>query len=151
MATVVRLDLDHYVCAVVGAGGDAALAVRRLANEVAADIGAVGHVTEEAFVRLVGLEATGSLTTAQARTVLKQLLASGGDPDQVAARLGFEAMAADDLAAVVEQVIAAHPAEWDRYVAGEDKLAGFFIGHVKAATEGKADLKAAAALLRTRR
>ena len=89
------------------------------------------------------MEATGSLTTAQARTVLKELLASGGDPEPVAARLGFEAMAADDLAAVVDQVIAGHPAEWDRYVAGEDKLAGFFIGHVKAATEGKADLKAA--------
>jgi aspartyl-tRNA(Asn)/glutamyl-tRNA(Gln) amidotransferase subunit B len=151
VATVVRLDLDHYVRAVVATGGDAALAVRRLANEVAADIGAVGHVTEGAFVRLVGLEATGSLTTAQARTVLKELLASGGDPDKVAARLGFEAMAADDLAAVVDQVIAAHPAEWDRYVAGEDKLAGFFVAQIKAATEGKADLKAASALLRARR
>jgi aspartyl-tRNA(Asn)/glutamyl-tRNA(Gln) amidotransferase subunit B len=151
VATVVRLDLDHYVGAVVAAGEDAALAVRRLANEVAADIGAVGHVTEGAFVRLVGLEATGSLTTTQARKVLKELLASGGDPDKVAARLGFEAMAADDLAAVVEQVIAAHPAEWDRYVAGEDKLAGFFVAHIKAATEGKADLKSASALLRARR
>ena len=48
-------------------------------------------------------------------------------------------------------MIAEHPAEWDRFVAGEDKLTGFFVGHVKAATEGKADLKAASALLRTRR
>jgi aspartyl-tRNA(Asn)/glutamyl-tRNA(Gln) amidotransferase subunit B len=151
VGTVVRLDLDRYVHAVVAADGDAALAVRRLANEVAADIGAVDHLTEDAFAGVVGLEASGSLTTAQARTVLRELLASGGDPDQVAARLGFEAMAADDLAAVVDQVIAAHPAEWERYVAGEDKLTGFFIGHIKAATEGKADLKVASSLLRTRR
>jgi aspartyl-tRNA(Asn)/glutamyl-tRNA(Gln) amidotransferase subunit B len=151
VATVVRLDLDRYVRAVVAAGADAALAVRRLSNEVAADIGAVDHLSEGAFARLVGLESTGSLTTAQARTVLKELLATGGEPDRVAVRLGFEAMAADDLAAVVDQVIAAHPAEWDRYVAGEDKLAGFFIGHIKTATQGKADLKAATSLLRTRR
>jgi aspartyl-tRNA(Asn)/glutamyl-tRNA(Gln) amidotransferase subunit B len=149
--TVVRLDLDRYVDAVAAAGGDAELAVRRLANEVAADIGAVDHLTESAFVRLLAREAGGSLTTAQARTVLKELLESGGDPDEVATRFGFEAMDAEDLAAVVDGVIADHPAEWTRFEAGEDKLMGYFIGHIKTATEGKADLKAASALLRTRR
>jgi aspartyl-tRNA(Asn)/glutamyl-tRNA(Gln) amidotransferase subunit B len=148
--TVVRLDLDRYVRAVAAAGGDAELAVRRLANEVAAEIDSVDHLTESAFVRLLAREAGGSLTTAQARTVLKELLASGGDPDEVAARLRFEAMDAEDLAAVVDQVIAEHPAEWARFTAGEDKLVGYFIGHIKTATEGKADLKAASALLRAR-
>ena len=38
--------------------------------------------------------------------------------------LGFEAMAGDALAAAVDEVIAAHPGEWDRFAAGEDKLAG---------------------------
>jgi aspartyl-tRNA(Asn)/glutamyl-tRNA(Gln) amidotransferase subunit B len=151
VTTVVRLDLDRYVYAVAAAGGDGALAVRRLANEVAAEVGSVDRLTEDGFARLVAMEAGGSLTPAQARTVLKELLASGGDPAAIATRLGFEAMAADDLAVVVERVIGEHPAEWDRFAAGEDKLAGFFIGHVKAATEGKADLKAASALLRARR
>jgi aspartyl-tRNA(Asn)/glutamyl-tRNA(Gln) amidotransferase subunit B len=151
VATVVRLDLDRYVQAVVASDGDAALAVRRLANEVAADIDATDHLSEEAFARLVAQEASGSLTPAQARTVLKELLASGGDPEAIAARLGFEAMAADDLVAVIDRVIGEHPAEWERFAAGEDKLTGFFVGHIKAATEGKADLKAASALLRARR
>ncbi len=151
VVTVVRLDLDHYAEAVAGAGGDAALAVRRLANEVAADIESIGRLTVPAFVRLVAMETEGSLTTAQARTVLKDLLAAGGDPDAVAARLGFEAMGADDLAAVVDRVIGEHPAEWERYRAGEDKLTGFLIGHIKSATDGNADLKAASALLRARR
>jgi Asp-tRNA(Asn)/Glu-tRNA(Gln) amidotransferase B subunit len=97
------------------------------------------------------MEASGSLTPAQARTVLKELLASGGDPEAIAARLGFEAMGADDLAAVIDRVIGEHPAEWERFAAGEDKLAGFFVGHIKAETGGKADLKAASALLRARR
>ncbi|HEY3809893.1 MAG TPA: Asp-tRNA(Asn)/Glu-tRNA(Gln) amidotransferase subunit GatB [Acidimicrobiales bacterium] len=149
--TVVRLDLDHYIDTVAAAGGDAALAVRRLANEVAADIESIERLTVPAFVRLVAMETDGSLTTAQARTVLKELLASGGDPDAVAARLGFEAMGADDLAAVVDRVISEHPPEWERYRAGEDKLTGFFVGHIKTATDGNADLKAASALLRARR
>jgi aspartyl-tRNA(Asn)/glutamyl-tRNA(Gln) amidotransferase subunit B len=151
VVTVVRLDLDPYVGAVVAGGGDAALAVRRLANEVAAEIDSIPRLTVPAFVDLVAMESGGSLTTAQARSVLKELLDSGGEPAEVAARLGYEAMPAGDLSAVVDQVVADHPSEWGRYAAGEDKLSGFFIGHIKAATSGKADLKAAAALLRSRR
>ncbi len=151
VVTVVRLGLDPYIEGVVAAHGDAGLAVRRLANEVAAEIDSVSHLTVPAFAELVALEAGGSLTTAQARVVLKELLDSGGDPAAVAARLGFEAMGNDDLAAVVDKVISQHPLEWDRYQQGEDKLSGFFVGQIKTASSGKADLKAAAALLRARR
>ncbi len=153
VVTVVRLGLDAYVDAVIASGADGegvAIAVRRLANEVAAEIDSVDRLTEPAFSRLIAMEREGSLTTAQARTVLKELLDTGGQPDAVAARLGFEAMKAGDLEAVVDQLISAHPDEWTRYVAGEAKLSGFFIGHIKTATDGKADLKAAAALLRSR-
>jgi aspartyl-tRNA(Asn)/glutamyl-tRNA(Gln) amidotransferase subunit B len=151
VVTVVRLDLDRYVSAVTAAGGDAALAVRRLANEVAAEIQSIDGLSVDAFVTLVAMENDGSLTTAQARTVLKELLASGGDPKAVATRLGFEAMAVDDLTALVDKVVSEHPAEWERYAAGEDKVAGFFVSQVKSASDGKADLKAVAALLRARR
>jgi aspartyl-tRNA(Asn)/glutamyl-tRNA(Gln) amidotransferase subunit B len=151
VVTVVRLGLDPYVESVVAAGGDAGLAVRRLANEVAAEIDSIGRLTVPAFTELVAMEAGGSLTTAQARAVLKELLDEGGDPAAVVARLGYEAMAADDLVAIVEKVIAEHPPEWDRYQRGEDKLTGFFVGQIKAASSGKADLGAATALLRARR
>jgi aspartyl-tRNA(Asn)/glutamyl-tRNA(Gln) amidotransferase subunit B len=153
VVTVVRLGLDVYVPAGVAAGGEALgeLAVKRLANEVAADIDSIGRLAPEAFARLVSMEGGGELTTAQARTVLKELLARGGDPQKVAAELGFEAMGADALAGAVDEVIAANQAEWERFSAGEDKLTGFFIGKIKAATGGQADLKAASALLRQRR
>jgi len=52
---------------------------------------------------------------------------------------------------VVDEVIAANPVEWQRFVGGEDKLQGLFIGKIKAATQGKADLRAVAALLQDRR
>jgi aspartyl-tRNA(Asn)/glutamyl-tRNA(Gln) amidotransferase subunit B len=51
----------------------------------------------------------------------------------------------------VDAAIAANPGEWGRFVGGEDKLTGFFIGKIKAATGGNADLKEASALLRERR
>jgi aspartyl-tRNA(Asn)/glutamyl-tRNA(Gln) amidotransferase subunit B len=151
VVTVVRLGLDALVDAAVAAGVDANLAVRRLANEVAADLDGLGRLDPGAFVRLVAMEAGGELTSAQARTVLKELLAAGGKPDEVAGRLGFESLGAADLAAAVDEVIADEPDAWARYLAGEDKLAGLFIGRIKAATGGKADLAVAARLLRERR
>ncbi len=154
VVTVVRLGLDDLVEAVVGAGGPdsaPAVAVRRVANEVAADLEGAARLNRAGFARLVQMEAGGELTAAQARTVLKTMLESGGDPDRVAEELGFEAMDQSALEKVVDDVIAAHPEEWERFRGGEDKLTGFFVGHVKSATDGKADLKAASALLRSRR
>ncbi len=151
VATVVRLGLDRYVEAAVAAGADAALAVRRLANEVAAEAGSVDNLTPDAWVALLRMEAGGELTTAQARTVLKDLLAAGGDPAAIAAAHGFEVLGGEALAGALDQVIAAEPEAWARYLAGEDKLQGLIIGRLKAATAGKADLAAAAGLLASRR
>jgi aspartyl-tRNA(Asn)/glutamyl-tRNA(Gln) amidotransferase subunit B len=153
VATVVRLELDGFISATVAAKADAGLALRRLANEVAGELadGGSHDIDPAAFVHLVQMEQAGELTSAQARTVLKLLVAEGGDPGAIAAGLGFEAMAAGALAEVVDQVIAANQREWERYAGGDDKLTGFFIGKIKAATGGNADLRAATDLLRQRR
>jgi aspartyl-tRNA(Asn)/glutamyl-tRNA(Gln) amidotransferase subunit B len=151
VVTVVRLDLDRFAMAAADRGADVALALKRLANEVAADLDRSRALDPDAFSRLVLLEGRGQLTTSQARAVLKRLIEDGGDPAAIAKELGFEAMGADDVAHVLDEVIAANPAEWARFAAGEDKLQGLFIGEVKAASAGKADLKAVAALLRQRR
>ncbi|HTV11803.1 MAG TPA: Asp-tRNA(Asn)/Glu-tRNA(Gln) amidotransferase subunit GatB [Acidimicrobiales bacterium] len=156
VATVVRLGLDSLVSAAVAAGSDASLALRRLANEVAGEIGdkagaAGGEIDPKAFVKLIRMEQSGELTSAQARTVLKALVPAGGDPAQIAEALGFRAMDAPALARAVDQVIADNQREWQRYASGDDKVAGFLIGKVKAATGGNADLRAATELLRHRR
>jgi aspartyl-tRNA(Asn)/glutamyl-tRNA(Gln) amidotransferase subunit B len=154
VVTVVRLDLDRYVDAVVASGGAKerpAVAVRRLANEVAAEISSIDRLDPQGFAELVTMEADGALTPAQSRTVLKEMLESGGKPAEIAGRLGFEAMGAGILEETVDRVIADNPVEWERYSAGEDKLTGFFIGKIKQATGGNADLKEASALLRNKR
>jgi aspartyl-tRNA(Asn)/glutamyl-tRNA(Gln) amidotransferase subunit B len=153
VATVVRLELDGFMTAAVSAKADASLALRRLANEVAGELADGGRrdLDPDGFVRLLLMEQHGELTSAQARTVLRKLVADGGEPGAIAAAMGFQAMAADALDEVVDEVIAANPREWERYGGGDDKLAGFFIGKIKAATGGNADLRAATVLLRQRR
>ena len=154
VVTVVRLDLDRYVEAVGRAGGPdgaGAVAVRRLANEVASQLESLRNLSEESFASLVAMEAGGALTPSQSRTVLKELLDAGGDPEAVASRLGFESIGSDALTAIVDRVIAEHPEEWGRFAAGEDKLMGFFAGHIRTLSDGNADMKEASALLRSRR
>ena len=55
------------------------------------------------------------------------------------------------MAAAVDAAIDADPAAWARYRAGEDKVAGMFVGAVMKTTGGKADGKTVTALLQARR
>lgn len=151
VATVVTQDLDGLVLGAVAAGADGRLAVQRAANELAGlDPEARGRVTPEGFADLLRLEAGGSLTATQAKTVLAEMAASGGDPSAIASARGFEALGGDALAGVVDGLIAAHPAEFERLRGGDAKVTGFFVGQAMKATGGKADGKAVTALLRAR-
>jgi hypothetical protein len=46
------------------------------------------------------------------------------DPAAVAKAMGFEAMETGALDSVVDEIIAAHPDEWQRYREGDDKARG---------------------------
>ncbi len=148
---VLDLDLDRYVHGAAEAGLDAATALARTANEVAAAEEGAERLTVEAFVGTLRLEASGQLSATQAKTVLADLLAEGGAPEDVVARRGFTQLASDALGGVVDEVIAANGDEWARYRDGDDKLAQFFIGQVMARTRGQANGKAVVEILRSRR
>ena len=147
ITTVVEQELDRLVTAAVEGGVGPALALARTANEAAADAEAARGVDTRAYRSLLLMEQEGTITATQAKAVLAELLEQGGDPADIARRKGFEAMAADQLAGTVADVVAANPAEWDRFRSGEDKLAQFFIGKVMKETSGKADGKAVVAEL----
>jgi aspartyl-tRNA(Asn)/glutamyl-tRNA(Gln) amidotransferase subunit B len=151
LAVVIDLDLDVYVLAALDAGLDGALAIARAANEIAGDIEHRGNLTHDAFVTALRMETSGSLSATQAKTVLGELLAHGGDPASIAAAKGFEQLSSDSLGATVATLIDEHPDEWARYREGDEKLAQFFIGQVMKLTKGQANGKAVIAELQSRR
>ncbi len=147
VAAVARA-LDDLVLGAAAAGGNAGrTALNRAVNDLPID----AVVDANAFAALVGLEVGGALTATQAKKVLEHLVAEGGDPAAIAASLGYEALGADALAAALDELIAQRPHDWAAYVAGNDKVAGMFTGQIMKATQGKADGKALAGLLRERR
>ena len=149
--TVVDQGLDGLVLAAIAAGADPRRSVNRAANELAAaGAPAVSSLDVASFAALLRMEADGKLTATQAKTVLSEMLANGGDPGAIAAALGFEAMDGDAVTSLVDDLIAAHPAEFERLKGGDAKVTGFFVGQAMKSSGGKADGRAITALLRVR-
>jgi aspartyl-tRNA(Asn)/glutamyl-tRNA(Gln) amidotransferase subunit B len=151
IATVVEHGLDDLMTEAVGAGIGAALALARTANEASAEPERARAVDPVRFAALLRMEQDGTLSATQAKDVLGDLLDTGGDPSELARRRGYEALDEDFLVAVMDELIAAHPDEWQRYAGGDDKLAGFFTGLAMKATDKKANGKSVAVELRRRR
>ena len=151
VGVVVERGQDGYVLAVADAGGDAARALVHV-KEAYADQGAEPAVPAADLAALTTLETSGALTATQAKQVLAELVAGGGgDAAAIAAAKGFEAMDTGALETLVEDAIAANPAAWEKYRAGEDKAVGALVGAVMKASRGQADGAAVTAFLRARR
>ncbi|MCP3939225.1 MAG: Asp-tRNA(Asn)/Glu-tRNA(Gln) amidotransferase subunit GatB [Actinomycetia bacterium] len=147
-ALIVGRDLDELFIAAVEAGADAGRAATHAVNNLSEG---AGRLSAKAFAALVVMETGGDLTATQAKVVLGDLVSAGGDPVAIAASHGFEAMAGDELEKLVDEAIAADSEAWEKFLAGEDRVQGAFVGYVMKATKGQADGKAVSALLRKKR
>ncbi|MYA84979.1 MAG: Asp-tRNA(Asn)/Glu-tRNA(Gln) amidotransferase subunit GatB [Acidimicrobiaceae bacterium] len=151
-ALLVERGQDGLVRAAMAEGADPELTATRVTNDLAIDDWS--SVTPEGLAALVAMEASEQITATQSKQVLAEMAERGGAPEEIARRRGFRAMAGDDLAAVVDGVIADNPDAWSRYRAGDDaerkKLSGFLTGQVMRATKGQADGAAVNRLLQER-
>ena len=150
---IVGRGLAPVVLGAVEAGADAKRtmthAVQNLALDGAELIG-IDHLAS-----LVQMESSGQLTPTQAKTVLgimcERAAAGTADPAAIASELGFEAMDTAELETLVDQAITDNPEAWEKFCAGEAKVAGVFVGAVMKATRGQADGQAVTRLLAQRR
>ena len=91
------------------------------------------------------MEALGSEA---ARRRLPELLERGGSAKAIVAARGL-GMISDPAAigAIVDGLLAAHPAEVEAFRGGKNKLQGFFVGQLMKQTGGRADPKLANQIL----
>ncbi len=118
-------------------------------NEVAA---ATKEQSELAFdgpalAELVSLVADETISTRAAKSVLAELVEKGGSATAIVEAQGLDRMGDDALAKTIDEVLAQHPVEVERYRAGEKKLLGFLLGQVMRAAGGRADAKSTRQLL----
>lgn len=148
---VVERGQDDYVLAVTESGADPARALVHV-KEAYAEQGARPSVPVLDLARMITMEVSGTLTSTQAKIVLAELVANGGgDAEAIATAKGFEALDTSALEAIVDDAIAAQPAAWAKYCAGEEKAMGALVGAIMKASKGKADGRIVTALLQSRR
>jgi aspartyl-tRNA(Asn)/glutamyl-tRNA(Gln) amidotransferase subunit B len=152
VVVVVQRGQDDQALAAIAAGGDPG----RVLVHIQQNLGVAGgaDLDPARLAALVTLETSGTLTATQAKQVLAEMLVSDQSPEAIAASRGYEAMDAQSLGAVVDDVIASHASEWEQIRSADpkltDKLIKFFVGRVMGATKGQADAKAVKVLLAER-
>ena len=137
--------------------GHAKLCANWVTGEWLAALNAAGltpELTPVSAERLSGLLKCildGSLSSKMGKQVFDELWQGRESAEQVSERLGLKQVSdSGELARLVDEVIAASPAQVAQFRAGNEKLLQFFIGQVMKATRGQADPAQLNEQLRTR-
>ena len=146
---------DFYEATAAASGGDAKAASNWVMTDVLGWINARGQdlatfrVPPAEIGALIGMVADGRLSSTMARTVFAELAEQGGSAAAIADARGLVQVRDDgQLRAWAEEVVAASPAEAERWRAGDEKLMGHFMGQVMKRSRGKADPRRTTELLR---
>ena len=96
--------------------------------------------TPERLTDLLKLIDDGTISGKMAKKVFEEMVASGKPPAEIVKARGLTQITDESaLRAMVEEVIAANPAQVADYKGGKDKLMSFFVGQVMKASKGQAN------------
>jgi len=100
---------------------------------------------------LLGLVRDGVVSHTAAKQIFARMVATGDQPAQIAEREGLVKVDDDSqLSTWLDEVIAEHPSEAERFRSGEKKLQGVLIGAVMKKSKGRADPRKLTQLLTAR-
>ncbi len=152
-------EMADYFEEVARACGDAKMAANWLTGTVTAWLNREDHdidrfpVPAAALGRLLARILDNTISGKIAKEVLEAMIGGecDGDPDAIIESRGLKQLSdTGALAALVDEVIAANPAQVEQYRAGKTKVLGFFVGQVMKKTQGKANPAQVNQLLRER-
>lgn len=97
-------------------------------------------LTPEALAGMIKLIEKGTISTKIAKTVFKELLENGGDPEQIVKDKGLVQISDEGaLRKIIVEVMDKNPKTVEDYKSGKKKAAGFIVGQVMKATKGQAN------------
>ncbi len=146
---------DYFEAAERASDGEAKLTAHWVMGDLLGALNKAGleiadsPVTAEMLGGLIRRIGDSTISGKIAKQVFEAMWRGEGDADAIIERRGLRQVT--DTAAiekVIDEVLAAHPAQVEQYRAGKDKLFGFFVGQVMKATQGKANPAQVNALLK---
>ena len=148
IAAIVSRDQDELALAAITTEADPQLVFKHILNNLA---DGTGKLDATAFAELLRAEAAGDISASQTKTILGDLVADGGNAAEAIAARTSDTTGESELETLLDELIAQHSDEWQRFCEGEKKLQGFFVGQIMKATRGQADGQATAKLLAQRK
>jgi aspartyl-tRNA(Asn)/glutamyl-tRNA(Gln) amidotransferase subunit B len=140
--------LGDYYEQVARQSGDPKSAANWMLGEVLAALNSTRQTIAHFTVRPADLAALlrmirdGVVSRTAAKQIFSRMVATGDPPAAIAEREGLRQITDDAaLAAWVDQVLAEHPNEAMRFLAGESRLIGVLVGQVMKKSKGSADPK----------
>jgi aspartyl-tRNA(Asn)/glutamyl-tRNA(Gln) amidotransferase subunit B len=127
-------------------GGEAKLCANWLIGEVSAQLNRDGlemakcPITPLQLGGMLKRIADGTISNAGAKEVFRTMWSEGGDADSVIESKGLKQVSdAGALEKIVDEIMAANPAQVAEYRSGTEKVFGFFVGLAMKASKGKAN------------
>ncbi len=149
--------VGDYFEGVARQAGEPKTAANWVMGEVLAALKATGQEIGHFAVRpadlaaLLNLVRDGVVSHTAAKQIFAAMVTSGDRPEEIAKRDGLLKVSDDDsLRRWLEEVIAEHPREAERFAAGDKRLQGVLIGAAMKKSKGSADPKKLAQLLSER-
>jgi len=100
------------------------------------------QLSPEGLADMIGLIEKGSISNKIGKDILPELLEKGGSPKALVEKEGLVQVSDPSvIEPLIDEVIAAHPDELEKYRGGKKKMLGFFVGQVMKKSKGKADPK----------
>ncbi|NEV62548.1 Asp-tRNA(Asn)/Glu-tRNA(Gln) amidotransferase subunit GatB [Thiorhodococcus minor] len=139
-------DLADYFEAVAAASGEPKLAANWVSGELMAALNkaekeiAQSPVSAPLLAGLIQRIKDGTISGKIAKQVFEAMWAGEGDADQVIESRGLKQITdTGAIEVMIEEIIAANPAQVEQYRAGKEKVFGFFVGQAMKASKGKAN------------
>jgi aspartyl-tRNA(Asn)/glutamyl-tRNA(Gln) amidotransferase subunit B len=141
-------EVAEYFETAVAAGGNPKLVANWVTQDIAAHLNTNKlsitdlALTPVTLAELVTLIEQGTISGKIAKDILPELLAKGGSAKGLIESKGLIQISdAGALEGIIDEVIAAHPQELEKFRQGRTNLKGFFVGQVMKKTNGRADPK----------
>jgi aspartyl-tRNA(Asn)/glutamyl-tRNA(Gln) amidotransferase subunit B len=98
------------------------------------------RITGKGLGGMIGLIEKGTISSKIAKTVFKELIETGKDPQTIVEEQGLVQISDEGaIQAIVDQVVEANPQSVADFKAGKEKAIGFLVGQIMKETKGKAN------------
>jgi aspartyl-tRNA(Asn)/glutamyl-tRNA(Gln) amidotransferase subunit B len=144
--TATRETADYFEALLNFVPGQAKICANWLIGEVSAQLNRDGlemvhcPITPQQLGGMLKRISDGTISNAGAKEVFRAMWSEGGDADAIIENKGLKQVSdTGAIEKIVDQIIAANPAQVAEYRSGKEKVFGFFVGLAMKASKGKAN------------